>query len=133
MRKLLLLICLFLFIVPQIFAQNKISSLEFVQILDGNKAEALYYYQNNWKVLREMAIEKDYIHSYQLLEVEATEDAPFHIILITNYSNEEEYEKREEHFTELIEAKGELRLMNEKKPGEFRRRYFGKDKAINLH
>lgn len=132
MRKLLVLVCTFLFMAPQLLAQKKISSLDFVQIVDGNKAEALYYYQNNWKQLREKAIEKGYIHSYQFLEVEATEGAPFHIILISNYGNEEQFAKREEHFSELIEARGDLRLMNEKKPGEFRKIYIGKEKAINL-
>jgi len=131
MRKLLFLSLSLLWTV-QVSAQDKISSIDFVQIQNDNKAEALYYYQNNWKILRETAIEKGYIHSFQFLEVEPTEEAPFHIILITNYGNESQYAKREEHFSELIEARGDLRLMNEKKPGEFRKILFGKERATNL-
>ncbi|MEL6252985.1 MAG: hypothetical protein AAFR87_13305 [Bacteroidota bacterium] len=131
MRKLLFL-SLSLIWTVQISAQDKISSIDFVQIQNDNKAEALYYYQNNWKVLREAAIEKGYIHSFQFLEVEPTDEAPFHIILITNYGNEAQYVKREEHFSELIEAWGDLRLLNEKKPGEFRKILFGKERATNL-
>ena len=131
MRKLLFL-SLSLIWTVQISAQDKISSIDFVQIQNDNKAEALYYYQNNWKVLRESAIEKGYIHSFQFLEVEPTEEAPFHIILITTYGNEAQYAKREEHFSELIEARGDLRLLNEKKPGEFRKILFGKERAVNL-
>ncbi|MEM8886749.1 MAG: hypothetical protein AAGD28_02105 [Bacteroidota bacterium] len=131
MRKLLFL-SLSLIWTVQVSAQDKISSIDFVQIQNDNKAEALYYYQNNWKVLRESAIEKGYIHSFQFLEVEPTEEAPFHIILITNYGDEAQYSKREEHFSELIEARGDLRLLNEKKPGEFRKILYGKERAMNL-
>jgi hypothetical protein len=48
-------------------SNNKISTIEMVKIKNGNKAEALYYFEHNWKVLREMAVEKGYIDSYQLL------------------------------------------------------------------
>ena len=132
MRKIRFLLPLSFLLTIQVSAQDKITSLDFVQIQNDNKAEALYYYQNNWKLLRESAIEKGYIHSFQFLEVEPTEDAPFHIILITNYGNEEQFAKREEHFSELIEARGDLRLMNEKKPGEFRKILFSKEESINL-
>ena len=35
---------------------------------------------------------------------------------MTTYANKEQFEKREEHFQELIKEKGGLELMNEKKP-----------------
>ena len=127
MRSLILLI--FLGIATLCYSQqnDKISTIDFVQILNENKAEATFYYQHNWKVLREMALEKDYIDSYQLLETPYSEEAPFHLMLITTYDSQEQYDLREDHFGELIKEKGELQLMNEKKPGEFRKTLFGKD------
>lgn len=110
-------------------ANEKISTIDFVQIVNNNMDETIYYYQNNWKVLREMAIKKGYIHSFQLLETPHSEDAPFQIMLITTYLNKEQYDLREDHFTELIEEKGDLNLMNEKKPGEFRKILFNKEKV----
>lgn len=107
---------------------DKISTIDFVQILDGNKEETVYYYQNNWKVLRDMAIKKEYIHSYQILEVPYSEEEPFHLMLITTYLNNQQYEQREKHFTELIKEKGALKLMNDKDPGEFRKNLFNKEK-----
>ncbi|MEM9338215.1 MAG: hypothetical protein AAGA66_05765 [Bacteroidota bacterium] len=111
------------------FAQqdDRITTMDFVQILNGNKAEAVYYYQNNWKILREMAVEKAYIHSYQVMETPFSEDAPFHMILVTTYGNRKQYDLREGHFEELINEKGALELMNEKKPGEFRKTLFHKE------
>ena len=76
-----------------------------------------------------MAIKKDYIHSYQLLEVPPSDEQPFHIMLITIYANQAEYDLREKHFEELIKEKGDLKLMNEKQPGDFRKILFHKDKV----
>ncbi|WP_303317754.1 hypothetical protein Q4Q34_17725 [Flavivirga abyssicola] len=110
---------------------DKISTIDFVQILNDNKEEAVYYYQNNWKVLRNMAIDKKYIHSFQILETQANEDAPFHLMLITTYLNEAQYKLREDHFSELIKEKGELKLLNDKKPGAFRKTLFSKERTLH--
>ena len=101
--------------------QEKISTIDFVQILNDHTKEATYYYENNWKVLREMAVEKGYIDTFQILETTFTEDTPFHLLLITTYKNQTQYEIREESFRELIEEKGELLLINQKKPAHFRK------------
>jgi len=87
---------------------NKITVIDFVQILNDNQEEADYYYKNNWKWLREKAIEKGYIHSYQVLETSPTDDQPFHLMLITTYKDQAQYEKGEDHFQKLIEQKGSL-------------------------
>lgn len=111
------------------YAQNdeKISSMDFVQIQNDNTEEAMHYYENNWKALRIKALEKNYIESYQILKNEYSEEAPFHIILITTYKNKIQFEAREIHFRELIEAHGELNLLNHIEPGAFRKTLFGTD------
>ena len=111
------------------FAQKntKISTIDFVQVINNNKKEVVFYYQNNWEVLRKMAVQKNYIDSYQLLETKPTKEAPFSFMLITTYKNKKQFAKREKHFQELIKAKGALKLLNSKKPGEFRKVIFGKD------
>ncbi len=106
---------------------SSISTIDFVEILDNNTKEAHFYYQNNWKVLREMALEKGYIHSFQVLQTPFSEEAPFHMMLITTYANQEQYDTREDHFRELIKEYGALKLLNEKKPNAFRKTIFGKD------
>ena len=128
MRKqlfLMVFLCLNLNVSSQ--ENTKISTIDFVQILNNNKKEVVYYYENNWKILRKMAIKKNYIDSYQLLETKPTKDAPFSFMLITTYKNKKQFDTREKHFEELIKAKGKLQLLNSKKPGEFRKTIFGKD------
>jgi len=108
--------------------QNEaITTIDFVQILNDNGPEAVYYFQNNWKVLRESAIKKGYIHSFQVMETPFTEDAPFHMMLITTYEDNEQYDLREVHFGELIKEMEGLKLLNEKKPNEFRKTNFSKE------
>jgi len=111
------------------FAQidDRLTTIEFVQVVNNNKEEALFYFQNNWKVLRDKAIEQNYIHSYQLLETPASDEAPFQIMLITTYQNKAQYDLREDHFQELIKERGGLKLLNDKKPKEFRKSLFSKD------
>ncbi len=129
--KFLYFVLLFCFIG---FSQNneKITTIETVEILNNNKEEAVYYFQNNWEQLRVKAIGKGYIHSYILLETEYTKETPFHIVLLTTYTNKKQFENREVHFTELIKEKGELKLLNNKKPSEFRKSVFSVDTAKHL-
>ena len=37
---------------------SKISTIEFVEIVNNNREESIFYFENNWKVLREMALKK---------------------------------------------------------------------------
>ena len=62
-----------------------------------------------------------------------TEDNTIEILLITTYANKEQYDKREVHFGELIEKRGELRLLNDKKPQDFRKIAFFKEPVKHLH
>lgn len=127
MRNLLLLIILSISSISYAQQYDRLSTIDFVQILNNNKDEAVYYYENNWKILRDMALEKSYIDSYQILEAPDGEKESFQLILITTYANKEAYDLKEPHFDEVIKEKGELDLMNEKKPNEFRKTMFRKE------
>ena len=111
---------------------NKITTVEAVEFLNNNKAEALFYFQNNWKILREKAIDRGYIHSYTILETSFSKNTPFHLMLVTTYANKTQYEARENHFAELIKESGGLKLLNDKKPSEFRKSVFSVEGAKHL-
>ena len=128
------LIIIFFVILGAGFSQSneKISTMDFVKILNNNKEETLYYYHNNWKQLRIKAIEKGYISQFQLLETKASKDAAFEIVLITTYPNKKQFDLREKNFQSLIKERGGLLLLNEKKPSDFRKVIFGKEKLKHL-
>jgi len=51
-----------------IYAQSEVVTLfEAVKIKNEKRAEALYFYENNWKILRENAPEKGIIHYLNFL------------------------------------------------------------------
>jgi hypothetical protein len=41
-------------------------------------------------------------------------------LLITTFTDQKQYDKREDYFAELIQKAGSLKLLNDKKPTEFR-------------
>ncbi|GAA4897626.1 hypothetical protein GCM10023311_22990 [Flaviramulus aquimarinus] len=100
---------------------DRISTIDYIEVLNGNKTEALFYYQNNWKQLRIQALEQGYIKSYQLLESVVTKETPYNFILITTYKNKAQFDNSEVNFQKLIDAGSGLKLINDKKPGEFRK------------
>lgn len=118
------LVLIFVFTISLLSCNKKtevITTIENVKILNNNRAEALYYFKNNRKVLRDKAKAKNYITSYSLDETKFSETEPFHIKLTTVYENKTQYENREKHFQKLIKENGSLKLLNDKKPGEFRK------------
>lgn len=132
MKKLIVLF--FVLITALGFSQTeKISMIDYVQVLNNNKAEALFYYQNNWEQLRIKAIEKGYIDSYQLLETQPTKEAPYSFMLITTYKSKLQYHASEANFNMLIEASEGLKLMNDKKPRDFRKVILHNDAVKHLN
>jgi len=127
MKKLLFL--LILLSTGSVSAQE-VSIFDFVKTVDNNKEELIYYYENNWKILRDIALERDFIESYELLITEADSTADFDVILITRYKNEKQYQQGEERFQQIIKERnkeyGGVKLLNELNPGEFRKNVFHK-------
>lgn len=132
MARVSLFFMLFLISLPtQAQESERTSTIDFVEILNGNISETEYYYQNNWKILREMAVQRGHIASYEIIETVPTPEAPFHLMLITTYATKTQYQQREKHFQALIKEKGSLELLNDKKPAEFRKTLFNKEKATH--
>ncbi len=109
----------------------EVTVIEFIEILDDQKEEALYYYQNNWKLLRIAAKKKNYIHSFQLMEISYSDELPAHLLLLTNFENKEQYNQAENKFKIILNEHGSMRLLNMKKPEEFRKNVMAKVSVQN--
>jgi hypothetical protein len=103
-------------------ALAEVVTIDFVKVLDGNTAEAVYFYENNWKKFRIAAVKKGIISSYRLL-VSASEKDQTDILLITVFASPEQYERREENFLTVMRDARESgpALLNDKPPSEFRK------------
>ncbi|WP_298551185.1 hypothetical protein [uncultured Algibacter sp.] len=58
---------------------------------------------------------------------------PYRFILITTYKSKLQHHASEANFNMLIEASDGLKLMNEKKPNDFRKAIFHNDKVKHLN
>jgi thiol-disulfide isomerase/thioredoxin len=101
-------------------------TIDFVKIKEGKRDETMFFYEKNWKPYREEALKRGIIHSYELVESVQAATAPFDLILITRYKNEEQHKNSEKNFEPILK---ELRtngpeLKNLLKPDEFRQRVF---------
>lgn len=102
--------------------------MDFVKIRDGYTKEAMYFYENNWKVYRDLAIKKGVIKAYELVKAVPDTLNNFDLVLITVYDDSLQYANSEEHFRPILSAlrpNGPL-LLNEMKPADFRINVFTK-------
>jgi hypothetical protein len=104
----------------QVIGQDNtgLATLDFVRIAEGRRAEALYFYQNNWLTFRKTAYEMGWIDHYQLLEV--PENKEYQLILITTYKNDLQYQGIESHFSSWRKS-NPVRLLNDLEPEAFRK------------
>ncbi|MBK6633120.1 MAG: hypothetical protein IPH68_03435 [Chitinophagaceae bacterium] len=130
MTRFVLVFCCISMISLTSFAQKnkEVIIMDFVKITTGKKAEAMYYYENNWKLYRDAAVKNKIIKSYELVEARPDSLNNFDLILITVYEDSVQHAKSEENFAPLLEA---LRpagpvLLNEIKPNDFRKNVFFK-------
>ena len=111
------------------FAQRSISTIDFVKIKNNHRQEALFYYENNWKIYRDIALEKDYIKSYKLLTtLPDTTKNNFDLILVTEYADSSQFKLNEQRFQEIIKTSRPSgpKLLNDLKPNDFRQLLFYK-------
>lgn len=102
-------------------ATAEVISVDYVRVLNGNFDEAVYFYENNWKEFRIAAVKKGFINSFKLL-VKSSQNGQTDILLITAFESQEQYERREENFSEVMRdaSEGGPTLLNNKAPGDFR-------------
>ena len=105
---------------------QSISVLDFVQVKEGHRAEAVFFYENNCKLYRDIAVKKGFILSYRLEEVVADSAGTFNLVLITEYRDSVFYQNSEANFREILASarpNGPL-LLNNLQPADFRKNLF---------
>ena len=123
-----ILVFAFLFMISTSYGQavTPVAVYDFIKIKNGKNKEAMYYYENNWKFYRDIAIKKKIITAYKMVRCQPDSLAGFNLILITEYEDSTAYSKSEERFSEIIKEtrpNGPL-LLNEIKPKDFRDNLF---------
>lgn len=103
-------------------AQSSVWVIDFVKVKKGRQQEALYFYENNWKVYREIAKESRFIKSWQLLTTHPDSTANFDIMLMTEYADSVQMALSEDRFQRIIKdtSPNGPKLLNDLKPKDFR-------------
>jgi hypothetical protein len=94
--------------------------MDIVKVKNRYWNEALYFFENNWKIYREEAVKQGIISSYQML-VNKADSLSNHIILITQYPDSLAYRKSEENFRPILKKfrPDGPAYLNEKKRNDF--------------
>lgn len=103
------------------FAQTSQPTLvEYVKMMEQYEQEALFYYNENWKLFREEALKQGHISSYAILTIDDSGD--YDIMLITSFDSKEQHEAAEENFGKIIKEQrpNGPKLLNEITPNLFR-------------
>lgn len=111
----------FILVCQVLFAQSRsVMLVDVMSINQQHKAEALYYYEHNWKLYREEAIKQGVITGYQFYETENEDSLEF--VLITEFKDESQYDSVEMNFVPILKTlrPGGPVLLNEVKPEDFR-------------
>jgi hypothetical protein len=128
MRNLLLAVLLLFAYVSFAQSETTITTIDFVKIKNNKRQEVLYFYENNWKVFRDIALKNNYIVSYKLLITSADSAGNFDLILLTEYADSTQFKLSEDRFQKIIKEirPDGIKLLNELKPNEFRQNLFFK-------
>ena len=111
----------FLLISSGVFAQpTTVMLVDIMRINREHKAEATYYFENNWKLFRDEAIKRGVITGYQFYETD--DDGQLEFVLITEFKDEEQFGNVEANFEPILK---QLRpngpvMLNDVKPAAFR-------------
>lgn len=109
-------------------SNTTVTLMDFVKIKPGKTAEAMFFYENNWKPYRDVAITKKVIESYEIVKAQPDSVNNFDLILITVYKDSVQHAKSEENFRSIL---AQLRpngpvLLNDVKPADFRQNVFAR-------
>jgi hypothetical protein len=83
--------------------KTPIVSMDFIKVKNGHYEEALFFFENNWKLYRDSAMKSGAIKSYKLLR-NNTDSSKADIILMTEYFDKDSYLKREEIFRPIMKS-----------------------------
>lgn len=102
-------------------AFSQFVNMDIVKVKNKNFDEAIYYFEQNWKAYREVAIKQGIISSYRMY-LNRTDSLQHHIILVTEYPDSTTFKNSRENFRPILKSvrpNGPI-LLNQKQPDEFR-------------
>jgi len=82
--------------------QPYMALVDIVQCRGEYEAECAYYYERNWLVFRQEALERHYISGYRLLRSEADSTGDFTLLLVTEFPDSATFAAVEDNFQPMM-------------------------------
>lgn len=76
----------------------QISTVDLVRVKASYEKEAIFFYENNWKVFREEALRQKFISGFELIKSETDTTGVLTVFLITDYPDSLSFANREKNF-----------------------------------
>ena len=102
MNKSSLLIILCLLISTNFVYGQKISTINIVKVNANYEKEAMYFYNENWKEFRKLALQEGVISGFEIMRTATDSTNHFQLILITEYNDSTSFSKSEKNFEPII-------------------------------
>jgi hypothetical protein len=98
------LIAAVLFLTAFTLNAQKISTFDMVKIKAQYEKEALYFYEQNWRAFRVVALKQKVISNYEMFRSETDSTNHFYLTLVTTYKNEKAFKESEAKFRPIMSA-----------------------------
>lgn len=110
---------LFVFVIAAVHAQ--ITMVDIVKARGEYEKEAIYFYENNWKVFREEALKAKYISGFELVKSTVDSTGFFTIVLMTHFADDATHAAVEKNFRSIMErvSPGGPKMLNSVTRKEF--------------
>jgi hypothetical protein len=79
-------------------------TVDAIKTNEGEQANALQFFEQNWARARQTLKEKGFIRSYRVLTVKPDKSLTWDVMLITEYADRDAFDKREEIFAEVFKV-----------------------------
>lgn len=96
-------ILLILFGFLGIAAKAQVTTVDIVKVKGEYEKEALYFYENNWKVFREEGLKARFISGFQLVESERDTAGVVTLVLMTHFADSVSYANVEKNFRPIMQ------------------------------
>lgn len=80
----------------------QVSTIDVVRVKGEYEKEAVYFYENNWKVFREEAMREGYISGFELVKSDVDSVGVMAMFLVTHYKDSASYGGSEKNFGGII-------------------------------
>ena len=88
----------------QMISGQEMATIDIVKVNARYEKEAMYFYNENWKEFRKLALQKGVISGFEIHRTVVDSTNHFQLVLITKYRDSAYFAKSEENFRPIMKS-----------------------------